>query len=207
MDSMVREECDYIPFFCEENVWRLLKNGIGHGSLQEDSCAALFILGRRGRVAVFDQRAGRDGDGLALWDYHVAAISRPRDGVPLVYDFDSRSGFAQSATLWIEKSFGPLRGLKSLIRPRLGEILSPVFTLIPAGPFVTRFHSDRSHMLKSDGSWEAEPPPWAPPDGSGLGVAGDEWDLRRLVAPHQGREDGRIGTLLDLQGLVGYLEG
>jgi hypothetical protein len=148
----VNESPDYIPYYCEENIWRLLSRPEFDGA----DAYAFFVFGAAGRVAVFGQRAGDPGaGGLALWDYHVVAYDAGRG---TVMDFDAVFGFDTPAAEYLEAAFGPLAGAG----PEASSFL-PRFRAVPAAAFRSRFDSDRSHMVGADGRWQAPPPPWPRP--------------------------------------------
>ncbi len=169
---------DYCPFYCEENVWRLLSGREYPGG----RAWALFVFGRDGRAAVFNQRAGHGPFGLVLWDYHaVALVDGGRDG-PRVLDFDSSLGFDSPAAGWLRRSLLPPADFP----PEALESIAgcePLVRLLPGAEFVRRFRSDRSHMRAPDGSWLQPPPPWPHP-GSGREPGPDgDWELGRLIDP------------------------
>lgn len=148
-----REDCDYAPYYCEENVARLLAR------LAPTSCRAwaLIVSNAAKAVAMLGQRAGRSPEGFVLWDYHVVALLRDDAASPcFVADFDSRLAFPSPGLAWLEASFPP----------RAEARMRPLFRLIPAALYLEVLASDRSHMRRPDGSWAAPPPPW-PPFGEG----------------------------------------
>lgn len=151
-----RESLDYAPFWCEENVHRLLSRP----ELGERAAWALLVRNAAGRVAVLRQRAGRGAPGLVVWDYHALALvaAPPESGAAglLALDLDSTLAFPCPASLWLGRSF-PLS-------PPPG--LEPLFRLVSAREYVEELSSDRSHMRGPEGAWKAPPPPWDPP-GSG----------------------------------------
>lgn len=190
---MDRSDTEYAPYYCEENVWRFLRR-------HEPEAAegwAVFVLGPGGAVALFDQAAGRPGDGLVLWDYHVVALIAFADGTRIV-DLDSASSAVAPASEWLRRSFGRPG-------PARAEVVAypPRFRVLPGREFVRRFSSDRSHMRRADGSWMAPPPPWPCPCGGcqglaerGCGEPEAPWSLPLLLDP--GAE--APGRLMDLAG-------
>lgn len=185
---------DYVPFWCEENAWRFLARGAGgHGGALS---YALFILPRKGSVAVFSQKAGRAGDGLVLWDYHVVVLlGAQADGAGgtgwKAYDFDSSLPAGISADFWLEASFGRLASFGAE-----GEVHAPLFRPVDGAEFAGRFFSDRSHMRNSDGSWMKPPPPWQAPCAEDSRPE-ERWTLADL------RDSGKTkgGELFDLEGM------
>lgn len=188
----MNEHFEYVPYYCEENVWRLLSRPDYSGA---DACA-LFIFGAAGRVAVFGQRAGDPAaGGLALWDYHVVAYDAGRGRV---LDFDAVFGFETPAAEYLETAFGPLAGAG----PEAASFM-PRFRAVPAAAFIARFDSDRSHMLGPDGRWQAPPPPWPRPAAEDPSRA---LRLGALIDPASRFPDlPGSGVPLDLDGLRGFL--
>jgi len=149
MRHLERETLDYIPFYCEENAWRLLQCE----SLAGSRAWALIVSNDERRVVVLRQRSGRPVDGLVQWDYHVFVVVEDQIEGYLALDLDSDLPFPCQLRRYVEDSF-PI----DLRRP-----LIPKFRALPARAYVLGLASDRSHMKRPDGSWLAPPPPWEPP--------------------------------------------
>lgn len=130
------------PFFCEENVWQLLR-----GADLPRPRAALFVSNRARSVAMWGQRAGPDP---VRWDYHVVALL-PRLG--LVLDLDDRAAVAWPVRDWLDHAF----------RTGVAADLQPRFRLVDGDEFVRVFSSDRSHMHDADGRPVRPLPPWPAP--------------------------------------------
>jgi hypothetical protein len=167
-----RAQRAYHPFFCEENVWRLLADG----ALPEPG-AALFVTNAARTVAMWGQRAARQDP--ILWDYHVAALL-PDAG--LVVDLDDRERVARPLGEWLGHAFRPAR---AAWRPR--------FRLVPRAAFLAVFSSDRSHMLDAAGTARAPFPPWPAPFRAELGNT-----LVRLLD----LDDAIAGEVTDAAGLL-----
>ncbi len=170
---------DYCPYYCEENVWRLLARPEFAGA----ETWALAVFGAGTSVPVLHQRLGRPGDGLVYWDYHVLALAR-QAGEVLVLDFDSDLPFPSPAADYLGAAFPPA--------PRT------VFRLMDGRAYCHSLVSDRSHMRRADGSWLAPPPAWPSPEAS-PGVR--PWFLAAILDPNLAG----IGSLLDLEGLLANL--
>lgn len=153
---------DYQPWWCEENVWRLSQRSRHAGS------AAIFVSNAHRQVALWSQRAGRPGDGLCVWDYHVVLLS---DGC--IWDPDCSLGAPLPLESWLEASFPHGDAVPPRFQPR--------FRVVPRADFHRVFASDRSHMRAEDGSWLQKPPPW-PRIGDGMTL----FDLVGTVAPGAG---------------------
>ncbi len=191
-----RDALDYAPYYCEENIWRLLSSKAFPGDAW-----AVLIFGLEGRAAMLEQRAGRDEDGFVLWDYHaVALVSDPSAAGLLVFDFDTRLDFPLPAEAYLKRSFIPPNSADPVLAR-----FEPVFRLLPAIDFSANFYSDRSHMKASDGSWLQSPPPWDHP-GERLATDGpirDSWRLGSLIDPRRKER----GQLLSLGGLARFISG
>ncbi|MFT5430075.1 MAG: hypothetical protein ACI9OJ_000748 [Myxococcota bacterium] len=139
----------YQAFYCEENVWHLgrrLAPVVGYAGV-------LVISGFGKRVALCAQRAGRPGDGLLAWDYHVVLItgSSRLSADTLVWDFDHVPGFPAVLADWKQESFPPWFGVPV-------EFL-PGFRLVDYEEYAALLSSDRSHMKDGD-AWLQPPPTW-----------------------------------------------
>ena len=139
----------YHPFFCEENVWHLLRAP----KLVAKERYAVFVTNPAHQVALYQQRLAPAGEPV-VWDYHVIAIARDsaRRGHERVWDRDSRLPFPCPVDRYFEETFPTL--------PLGAESLAPQFRFVPFAEFEERFASDRRHMRRVDGSWLQAPPPW-----------------------------------------------
>ena len=97
------------------------------------------------------QDAGRDTDGLVVWDYHVILIKKENTGT-LVYDLDTRLPFPCDFKLYTDKSFGD----ETNILPEFHRM----FRVVSGEEFLQSFSSDRRHMRDAEGRWQKPPPNW-----------------------------------------------
>jgi len=181
------EGLEYVPFYCEENVWRLLSRPELAGL--ETWAVAVFSPGTS--VPVRRQRHGQGPEGLIQWDYHVFALAKGDEGFR-VLDFDTTLGFSTPARDYLEAVFreghadhaGPAAGA-SAAQPvgdgdrRRGRIL---FRVMEGREYCRRLASDRSHMRGPDGDWLEPPPDWPAPRGCGEG----SWPLADMIVPSEG---------------------
>ncbi|HOX93010.1 MAG TPA: hypothetical protein PLC54_08790 [Spirochaetales bacterium] len=184
---------EYCPYYCEENIWRLL----GRTEYEGKASWAVFVFGMHGRAAVFRQKSGQGPWALSLWDYHVVALvpdARGAHSGQLIIDFDSELGWPVPAVTWIRQSLCVPEGCAY----RLADA-KPIVRLLPAAEFVRRFYSDRSHMRKPDGTWQSPPPPWDSPKGDGS----MDWSLASLIDP----SNKEAGKLMDADELLAILPG
>lgn len=152
-------EYPYTPYYCEENIYRLVEfrcdeaqpptESPAHASIGCSGEAGVVLISNpRRTVAVGAQRAGRGPARLTIWDYHVVYVESG-----LVYDLDSLLEPPVAEGDYVAASF------PADLIDRAGPF-APRFSFVPAGEYLRRFSSDRSHMRHPDGSYKAEPPPW-----------------------------------------------
>jgi protein N-terminal glutamine amidohydrolase len=130
----------YTPFYCEENIWQLAQ--------ERANGSAVFVSNAQRQVACFSQKRAHQPDEPMVWDYHVVWLEEGASGVT-VWDFDSTLGLVTPAQVYLAKTFRPVR-----------EAFAPMFRVVAKADFVREFASDRSHMKRADGSYQAAPPPW-----------------------------------------------
>ena len=151
MQSIDRRACDYQPFYCEENVWRLLRRN----ELAGQPAWAVIASSLAGRLLALRQKAGRRADGFVCWDYHVFAVIEEA-GARLALDLDTDLPFPCPLANYVEDSFPPMRETPT----------QPRFRVITATDYVAQLATDRSHMRRPDGGYIMPPPPWTAPGGS-----------------------------------------
>ena len=181
-----------VACFCEENCWRLLYrhlHGAGDDSPTRWEYFAVFISNRRRQCPMFRQRASADPsrDGYVCWDYHVVVLRRPRvggggAGKTEVLDVDTRIGYPASLESYLDGSFPHASS------PDLDASYLPSFRAVPARDYLTRFYSDRGHMIGGDG-WLAEPP------GHGCIMAGAAAGEERC---HEGGNVSNLDSYIDM---------
>lgn len=148
-DDAWRRAQDHQPFFCEENVLRLLQRA----ALPPDA-AAVFVSNDDRSVAMWGQRAA-SADPI-VWDYHVVALLPAHD---LVVDLDDRQQVAWPRRAWLAHAF------REPLEPRFRAR----FRIVPRGELLARFSSDRSHMRDLQGRPLHPFPAWPAPFDPQLG--------------------------------------
>lgn len=146
-----------VPYFCEENVWRLAYRKSAHANDDATSIAdwfVVFISNATKSVPMFQQRAAAENsEQPCCWDYHVILVSASSTKhTVLVWDMDSRLPYPCLLTEYLEASF-PYEYSKQY---------TPAFRLVKAASFLKTFSSDRMHMFNAEtNTWNAPPPTYA----------------------------------------------
>ncbi|KAL6784066.1 hypothetical protein ACKKBG_A04665 [Auxenochlorella protothecoides x Auxenochlorella symbiontica] len=143
----------HTPCYCEENVCMLLNQLHDSHNVPWRDLAALFITSHTRLTPVWRQAASQHANGLVLWDYHVVALHRQREGDCLVWDMDSTLLLPCSWHAYRSAALFPSEAEVARFAPR-------VFRMVSGRALTSRFESDRSHMRSESGGWSAPPPPW-----------------------------------------------
>eukprot|EP00899_Mesostigma_viride_P003513 jgi/Mesvir1/13162/Mv06127-RA.1 len=159
------EAFTYTKCYCEENVYLLCQSlaqrGLADAAMRD--LYVVFISNLNRTVAVHRQRSGHGDHGRVIWDYHVICLRIPLEHAPqnmasldrpgcaaLVWDLDTTLPLPVDALEYLGKCFlAP-----AFERPAY----RPLFRIVPAPLFRKVFSSDRSHMIRADGSWSSPPP-------------------------------------------------
>jgi N-terminal glutamine amidase len=141
------EESLRVPFYCEENVWRLLYRKL---FASKDTSAAewyaVFISNPRQSVVMYHQRAAVTDH--VCWDYHVVAMA-VTENEALVYDVDSHLPFPCALDWYVQQSFPD----------DVPATYAPLFRVVPALQYLQHFASDRRHMYSMVTRQFQAPPP------------------------------------------------
>jgi hypothetical protein len=129
------------PYYCEENAWHLCQEPF----FADRKRHVVFISNAEREVPMWNQRAGRQKP--VVWDYHVVVlIESPAE----IWDVDTLLGIPLRLSDYLDGSF----------HPEMPECHQPCFRIVQSDLFVEVFASDRSHMLRPDGSYSKPPPSW-----------------------------------------------
>ncbi|XP_052801092.1 protein N-terminal glutamine amidohydrolase-like [Mya arenaria] len=143
----------YTNCYCEENVWQLCNTVKSRFSDELCRCYCVFISNKEKQIPLWLQKAGKNEEGLVVWDYHVILLHKMASG-SFVYDLDSRLSFPVRFEEYAFRTIHPCSTLKPQFRRR--------FRVVAASTFLATFASDRSHMLDDEGRY-LKPPPDYPP--------------------------------------------
>lgn len=142
-----------IPYYCEENVWRL-----AHRRVAKDATTQLvvaFISNATQSVAMLQQKAMGSPSKICCWDYHVILIQCcENEGTSLVFDIDSYLPYPCPLSTYLEQSFPA--------STTIHRQYVPFFRILRASDYLQNFSSDRRHMFdKETQTWKAPPPSYA----------------------------------------------
>ncbi|XP_076434984.1 protein N-terminal glutamine amidohydrolase-like [Babylonia areolata] len=143
------KDCVYTRCYCEENVWKLCDHMKNHSQAELQKCFAVFISNKNKQIPVWYQRASKREDRLVIWDYHVVMLYKD-SGESWIYDLDTELPFPCQLDKYVAHAIRDDRGLKPEFRRS--------FRVVAGEEYLRTFASDRSHMVKEDGTWLAEPP-------------------------------------------------
>lgn len=166
-----RDQHLHQPFYCEENVWQLLRATL---PAPVSAAWALLIRAESGPVWMTAQRLA-EANQVVGWDYHVVALLEIGDRA-WVADLDSRLPWPTPLQTYAEASFPPFVPVAG--RPR--------FRPLPATRYVKELRTDRRHMRSSEGGWLEPPPPWpviSPGESNLFDWLADDHDARSSDRP------------------------
>lgn len=176
----------YQPFYCEENVWWLVRE-------TEGRCWAVFITNAARRVILWQQRLAPPEEPV-LWDYHVVMLEEA-DGRKWVRDLDTRLPSRCPAHVYLDETF-------PFCPEALPEGLTPFvprFRVVSANALAATFSSDRRHMRSRDGDFIHPPPAWEPPTAL-------EDDAPTTLERYLDLTDPIAGEVMDLAALRTWVE-
>ena len=144
------KECLYASCYCEENVFKLVKQ-LQEAGQEHLSCSwAVFISNPSRSVPLWSQKAGRGEEHLVVWDYHVILVYCTGTA-SLVYDLDSTLAFPSPLPQYCSAT---LRSDSLLEEPYHRRLRA-----VPGRQFLATFSSDRSHMVRPLARHQPSPPP------------------------------------------------
>ncbi|GAA5875353.1 hypothetical protein JCM16303_000594 [Sporobolomyces ruberrimus] len=144
---LITPSAPYTSFYCEENVYLLVKALSTHQEVR--AVWACFVSNLNRTAILFNQKASRRGEeqgSYVIWDYHVFAVAalRTEEGERTVsIDRDSNLGPVVELENYIEQTFHPLLFREQILDPELESRVR----IVPGDDFLRNFASDRSHML------------------------------------------------------------
>ncbi|MFO0561670.1 MAG: protein-glutamine glutaminase family protein [Polyangiales bacterium] len=160
----------YQALFCEENAWQIARLARDQGL----AARVVFVTNERKQVAMLEQRASDQPDGLVIWDYHVftaVLVASEAEARWQVWDPDTRLGLPVLLREYFERSFDGAPRWEWRFRPR--------FRVVDGDAYLKGFRSLREHMRDPSGQWRATPPSWPTIEGDGGGFELSAlWDTR-----------------------------
>lgn len=165
----------YHPYYCEENIWHLCH----HPKVETIATSVIYISNAAGRCPFWCQKISPDPMSPVVWDYHVILLGHDKTG--LIWDLDSTLRTPTKALHYFEKTWPAPHRYPTSIEPK--------FRLIPVERYKAHFTSDRTHMVNTNGTYVAPPPPWPL-----IGTPDSEDSLEKLTD----MEDESIGTIVTL---------
>ena len=133
-----------------------------------------------------NQKAGRDEDGLVVWDYHVILIlHQGANSTAVVYDLDTRLPFPVSFPEYCRATFGDSE-------EAVMEKFHRKFRVVAGAEYLVTLSSDRRHMRQEE-AWLAAPPPWP----CIRGCRDSDHNLDTFINMEPGEE--RVGEVCDLE--------
>jgi len=176
------EDCQYAACFCEENVYKLIQKVSEDHPESLQNTWAVFISNSGRCVPLWSQKAGREGDGLVIWDYHVILLYKEEDGQTLVYDLDTRLPFPAQFPLYSEATLTSDEMLEAKFHRQ--------FRVIPGAEYLASLSTDRRHM-KNDEGWLQAPPSWP----CIKGKSDQDHNLDNFIDMDDGVGNGKVMTL------------
>lgn len=146
-------ERKYQSQYCEENIFHLCQEQ----QFKEDEGYVVFISSHKMVFGILHQKIANVGS-CCFWDYHVIYLNFGESG-PTIWDLDTRLPLPSTFIDYITYS---------LLEVPKYRYIPPTFFVVEKNEFVSRFDSDRSHMLKKDRAgniiepleYLAPPPSW-----------------------------------------------
>ena len=135
------------------------------------------------------QAAGREEDGLVMWDYHVILVVKDDSSHSLVYDLDTILPFPVSFKTYCDSTFGDESSIMEKFRRK--------FRVVPGADYLSGLSSDRRHMRsdKEDREWLQPPPLWPCIQGN----RGEEHNLESFISMEESQG---VGVVCDLEKFV-----
>lgn len=151
--TIVLDQCHYTPHYCEENVWKLADKIRLENNKYLQYSSVVFVSNHNSLVPLWKQKAGKDTEGLVVWDYHVFLIYEGHNS-SWVFDLDTLLQFPVHFVDYFIQTFKS----DDILKPEFHRL----FRVISASEYLHKFASDRRHMKNEGGNWIKPPPPWPP---------------------------------------------
>ncbi|KAI5809618.1 N-terminal glutamine amidase-domain-containing protein [Peziza echinospora] len=206
--GLSRESFTYTPYYCEENIYLLVRDHIPPEKLGEYT--VVFISNPDRIIPLYSPRTTPNP--LIFWDYHVILIHHPATTSSTVYDFDTslHPPFPIPIKMYVATTLFGGGSISTATHARLGipSHLRRFYRCIPAEQYRLWFASGRGHMVEGGAEavaggverpviWKAPPPSYpaiSPSIGVSLGL-----NMRLILDPNI--ENGDIDV--DIQPVYG----
>ena len=142
---MSRDNQQYTPYYCEENIWQLCRQPQFSGMQ-----AQVLFISNAAQQCPFWWQKRLPPEQPVWWDYHVILAVKAAGW--MVYDFEAALPFPTALQKYFARTFQFIPAVESRVAPQ--------FKIIPADEYSRDFYSDRMHMKNSTGEWLAPPPDW-----------------------------------------------
>ncbi|GMH34480.1 hypothetical protein BSKO_02314 [Bryopsis sp. KO-2023] len=151
-NALRREECIYTACYCEENVYKLVELLTARKIASLDELWVVFLSNPMKRFPLFCQRSSEREGGLVVWDYHVILIQRPPGGSANVWDIDTTLEFPCPIDTYAAEALAPFPFAE------FDPSFKRFFRVVEGAVYKDAFASDRTHMIREDGSFASPPP-------------------------------------------------
>lgn len=161
-----------VPYYCEENVWRLAYRRLYNTctatmnsfvNRENEQYYVVFISNEKKCCPMLHQKASSaDTNDACFWDYHVILVhswkaidngNKPTNVVITeVFDVDSRLPYPCALDEYLNGTFN-----FDFVDEKARKQYSPKFRVVRAELFLRNFYSDRMHMFHN-GKWSSPPP-------------------------------------------------
>ncbi|KAI6649353.1 Protein N-terminal glutamine amidohydrolase isoform X1 [Oopsacas minuta] len=146
----------YTKFYCEENIWKLAEH-ISNKCTDFSKCYVIISSNDKKKVPFFHHKTGKaENMYMQIWDYHLIIIWKESKEQIVVYDLDTNLPFPMVFDQYKQLHLQPD------IMNRMTADFQRSYRILKAQDFLNYFASDRSHMIESNGSYYAPPPPHDP---------------------------------------------
>ena len=149
----------YTSCYCEENVYKFIEENSEHF----DDMYAVFVSNPRKQCAIWYQKSSNNPAVTPMcWDYHVIVVAKKSFHF-YVYDLDSTLPFPSDFKEYFSRCFWPSSSGVSPWWLQFAIQTGHYFRPVNGHDFLSKFSSDRRHMIdNATGQWHSPPPEYQP---------------------------------------------